>query len=149
MRRKISQLAVPRNPEPKHLPSHSVHAEPTDRPQTFPNDLYRCLCWGKTHPRWLQQAGMEVLALHTFAPVQGALRGAPASQASPRASPGPSPLPSTAARRGEPLLGVTPSHTGSDQEFLVCAWKKGFCLNDVLGLYLPGLTHSLEGKRGV
>lgn len=45
--------------------------------------------------------------------------------------------------------GATPSRTGSDQEFLIRARKKGICLNDVLGLYFPGLTHSLEGKRGV
>lgn len=138
-------------PEPTHLPPRSVHTEPADQPQAFPSDLYRCLCRGETWLRWLQQAGTEVPALSTFAPAQGVLWGAPAEPgiAPSQPRPQPSPLPSTVARRGEPPLGAIPSRTGSDQEFLVCAQKKGIFLNDVLGLYFPGLTHSLEGKRRV
>lgn len=139
--REISQLCGAEEPEPTYL----IHVEPVEQPQTFPNDLYHCLCWGKTHHCWLWQAGMEVTACTPSLLHEVCCRRLLQSQALPPSSS----LSPSAAQASRATPGASPSHTGSDQEFLVHARKKGFCLNDVLGLYFPGLTHSLEGKRGV
>lgn len=139
--RKISQLAVPKNQSLNIFRLVRSMRSPRTSPGPSPITRITACAGGKPVPAGSGRQGWRYVPCTPSLLRRELCGGLLQRQASPRAS--------TAARRWEPALGATPSRTGSDQEFLVRARKKGFCLNDVLGLYFPGLTHSLEGKRSV